>query len=71
MGINALADLGWGGGGVPGARPPLWDPILSFSHAFSPKSTCVGGPHPSNWCMPPLREILDPPLQWDTKYVVL
>ena len=41
--ICALADLG--GGGVPGARP-LWDPILSFSHTFSPKSAHVGGPRP-------------------------
>ena len=32
----ALADLG----GVSGARPP-WDPILSFSHTFSPKSAHV------------------------------
>ena len=36
-----LVDLG----GVPGACPP-WDPILSFSHTFSPKSAHVGGPHP-------------------------
>ena len=33
-----------GGGGVPGAHHPLWDPILSFSHTFSPKSTRIGGP---------------------------
>ena len=39
---KALADLG---GCVPGTRQPLWDPILSFSHTFSPKSACVGGPH--------------------------
>ena len=38
-----MADLG----GVPGARHPLWDPILSFSHTFSPKSTHVGGPRPT------------------------
>ena len=49
--------IGGSKGGVPGARPPLWDPILSFSHTFSPKSAHVGGPRP------PLREILDPPLQ--------
>ena len=53
----ALADLG----GVPGARPP-WDPILSFWHTFSLKSAHVGGPRPPNGCTPPLREILDPPL---------
>ena len=40
---RSLADLG---GGVPGARLPLWDPILPFLHTFSPKSTCVGGPRP-------------------------
>ena len=45
-----------GGGGVPGARH-LQDPILLFSHTFSPKSARIGGPRP-----PPLREILDPPL---------
>ena len=57
--IQALMDLG---GGVPGARHPLWDPILSFLHTFSPKSTCIGGPHPPNGCTPPLWKILDPPL---------
>ena len=38
---NALADLA----GVPGARP-LWDPILSFSHVFSPKCAHIKGPCP-------------------------
>ena len=37
--------IGGSRGGVPGARP-LWDPILSFSHTFSPKSSHVRGPHP-------------------------
>ena len=45
-------------GGVAGAPPPQQDPILSFSHMFSPKSTHVGGRRPP----PPQREILDPPL---------
>ena len=36
-----LADLG---GGLPGARPPLRDQILSFWHTFLPKSTHVGSP---------------------------
>ena len=58
---QSLADL-VGGGGVPGARHPLWDPILSFLHTFSLKSTCIGGPHPSQWVHAPLQEILDPPL---------
>ena len=40
----ALADLGEG---VPGARLPIRDPILLFSHTFLPKRTCVGGP-----CLP-------------------
>ena len=46
----SLADLGGGG-----ARhtPPLWDPILSFLHTFSPKSAHVGGPRPLNGCTPP------------------
>ena len=49
--VRALADLG--GGGVPGARHPLWDSILSFLHTFSPKSACIGGPCPPNECTPP------------------
>ena len=28
------------------AHAPLRDPILSFSHTYSLKSTHVGGPHP-------------------------
>ena len=40
--------------------PHLWDPILSFSHTFSPKSTCIGGPCPTKTGPRPLREILDP-----------
>ena len=39
---KALADLG----GRARRTPPLWDPILSFSHTFSPKSAHVGGPRP-------------------------
>ena len=31
---------------MPGARPPPWDPILSFSHTFSLKSAHVRGPRP-------------------------
>ena len=30
-------------GGSNRASPPKWDPILSFSHTFSPKSARVGG----------------------------
>ena len=41
---------------------PLRDPILSFSHTFSPKSARVTGPRPSLTGPRPLREILDPPL---------
>ena len=48
-----LVDLG----GAAGARlHSQWDPILSFSHIFPPKNTCVGGRRP------PQREILDPQL---------
>ena len=40
---------------------PLQDPILSFLHTFSPKSTHVAGPrHLTGPYFP--REILDPPL---------
>ena len=43
-----------GGGGRARRTPSLWDPILSFSHTFSPKSAHVGGPcPPPNRCMPP------------------
>ena len=38
---------------MPGARLPLWDPILSFTHTFSPKSASIGGPRPPNGCTPP------------------
>ena len=40
--VTALADLG----GRARRTPPPWDPILSFSHTFSPKSAHVGGPGP-------------------------
>ena len=39
-------------GGVSGARP-LLDPILSFSHTFSPKSARVRGPCPLMGACPP------------------
>ena len=64
-GILSLQCIGGSRGGVPGSRPPLWDPILSFLHTFSLKSTRVGDPHPPQMgACRPLREILDPPLQW-------
>ena len=40
---------------ISGACPPIRDPILSYSHTFSPKRARLGGPRS-------LREILDPPL---------
>ena len=43
-----LADLG----GMPGTCHPLWDPVLSFSHTFSLKSTHIGGPDLPNGCTP-------------------
>ena len=36
-------------------RPLQRDPILSFSHTFSPKSTHIGGPHPK-WAHDPQRK---------------
>ena len=61
----ALVDLG----GRAGHLPPPMGPILSFLHTFSPKSACIGGPHPPNGCTPPpLREILDPPLGGEIKH---
>ena len=49
----ALADPR--GGALPArARlpPPQWDPIVSFSHTFSPQSTRAGG-----WCPPMARHL--------------
>ena len=71
--------IGRSRGGMPGARPPLWDPILSFLQTFSPKSAHIGGPcppngstYPPNGSTSPLREILDPPLHlFITKKYVL
>ena len=44
--------IGGSGGACP-AHTPLWDPILSFLHTFSPKSAHIRGPCPPNGCMPP------------------
>ena len=45
----ALADPG----ASAGMCLPPWDPILSFSHIFSPKSACIGvGAPPTAWCPP-------------------
>ena len=46
---NSLADLG---GACPG-HAPFMDPILSFLHTFSLKSTLVRGPRPPNGSTPP------------------
>ena len=53
-----LFSFNGGIGGSRGRTPGTlrMDPILSFSHTFSPKSTHVRGPRP-------LREILNPPLE--------
>ena len=45
--------IGRSRGSVLGTRHPLWDPILSFSHTFSPKGARVGGPCPPNGCTSP------------------
>ena len=47
--MEALADLG----GRARRTPPLWDPILLFSHTFSPKSAHIGGPRPLTGARPP------------------
>ena len=46
---ETLADLV----GACRAHAPLWDPILSFLHTFSPKSTRVGGPRLLTGVCPP------------------
>ena len=33
--------------------PPQWDPILSYSHTFLPKSACIRGWHPPMAQCPP------------------
>ena len=48
--IGPLADLG----GVPGARHPLWDPILLILHTFSLKSARIGGSCPLTGAHPPM-----------------
>ena len=50
--INATDAIGGsgGGGGAYRAHAPLWDPIISFLHTFSLKSTSVGGPCPPLPC---------------------
>ena len=49
-----LVDLG----GVHGARPSLWDPILSFSHKCLVKSAHIGGPCPPNGSTCPLWDLI-------------
>ena len=58
--ILALVDRG--GGGVPGARHPLWDPILSFSHFTEKCLRRTSTPLLTGARPPPLREILGPPM---------
>ena len=36
---------------------PIRDPIVSFSHPFSPKSTHIGGRHPPQVGRPPLGNL--------------
>ena len=45
-----------GGGGTCQRTPPLQDPILSFSHAFSLKSAHIGGQTPPKWVHTPPME---------------
>ena len=62
MVINAVADLG----GVPGARPPKGSGFFRFYIQNFQNVTASGvqAPPPRARSTPPLREILDPPLQW-------
>ena len=53
--LTLCINIGRSRGACP-AHASLWDPILSFSHTFSPKSAHIGG------ACPPLWEILDLPL---------
>ena len=39
--------------GVCLVHAPLWNPILSFLHTFSPKSAHIGGPCPPQWVHTP------------------
>ena len=66
-----IKELGsvWGGGALADPHTkvfgacPLKDPILSFSHAFSPKIACIGGQcPPTEWIHAPQWEMLDLPL---------
>ena len=50
--------------GASGACVDQWDPILSFSHAFLPKSTLIRGRHPP-MDQRPQWEIMDHPLVVD------
>ena len=60
--FNLCIDGSRGGGASPVcAPPPQWDPILSFLHTFSLKSTHVKGQHPPT-AQCPQWEILDLPL---------
>ena len=47
--LDISSAIGVSRGGIASVRPPppQWDPILPFSHTFSPKSACVG-----SWCPP-------------------
>ena len=53
MSHNNVGIIGGSKGGMLGARHPLWDPILLFSHTFSPKGAHVGGPCPRQWVHAP------------------
>ena len=57
--FKSLADLG----GMPGVCPPTRVQILLYRHTEFAKRNRLGSPCPPLRGPPPLREILDPPLQ--------
>ena len=46
------------------AHAPLWGPILSFSHTFSPKSAHIGGSCPPKWIHAPYGKSWICPCFW-------
>ena len=61
--MNTLADLG---GACPVHAPPMGPNSFIFAYIFTKKCPHQRSMPPPNGCMPPLREILDPPLEYVT-----
>ena len=62
--ITTMVCIGRSRGGVPSACPPMGPNSFIFTYIFTEKCPHQRSTPPSNRCMPPLREILDPPLVW-------